>query len=115
MSRCHLNEHAFYELMPVVLRTEHVVLEGNRFFPLEMKIFARQVRECNARRLDTLVLSGCQVGRWHCSVFGSLVQWVWVTLDFYFPVGWWAEMQLPFSPRQVRIHSNFQKTAAKPT
>ena len=41
MSRCHLNEHAFYELMPVVMRTEHVVLEGNRFFPLEMKIFAR--------------------------------------------------------------------------
>ena len=63
MSRCHLNEHAFYELMPVVLRTERVVLEGNRFFPLEMKIFARQVKECNALRLDTLVLSGCQVGR----------------------------------------------------
>ena len=89
MSRCHLNEHAFYELMPVVMRTEHVVLEGNRFFPLEMKIFARQeitfqkikrsniavldqilnelsilcrqVKECTALRLDTIVLTGCQV------------------------------------------------------
>ena len=61
MSRCHLNEHAFYELIPVVMRTEHVVLEGNRFFPLEMKIFARQVKDCTALRLDTIVLTGCQV------------------------------------------------------
>ena len=63
MSRCHLNEHAFYELIPVVLRTSHVGLEGNRFFPLEMKIFARQVRECNNLKLETIVLSGCQVGQ----------------------------------------------------
>ena len=63
MSRCHLNEHAFYELLPVVLRTSHVGLEGNRFFPLEMKIFARQVRECNNLKLETIVLSGCQVSK----------------------------------------------------
>ena len=38
-------------------------LEGNRFFPLEMKIFARQVRECNNLKLETIVLSGCQVSK----------------------------------------------------
>ena len=69
MSRCHLNEHAFYELIPVVMRTEHVVLEGNRFFPLEMKIFARQVKDCTALRLDTIVLTGCQVNRRDQDVF----------------------------------------------
>lgn len=62
MSRCHLNEHAFYELIPLILRTEQVLLEGNEFSPLELKIFARQVREMQqGYRLETLTLNGCQL------------------------------------------------------
>ncbi len=61
LSRCSLNEHAFYELIPLILKTEQVILEGNRFSPLELKIFARQVRESDKTRLDTLILTNCQL------------------------------------------------------
>ncbi len=30
LSRCCLNEHAFYELIPLILKTEHVIMEGNQ-------------------------------------------------------------------------------------
>jgi len=76
VSRCRLNEHAFYELIPLLLRTgevilyaqglletpilsERVVLEGNELTPLELKIFARQVREAERPKLDTLVMNHC--------------------------------------------------------
>jgi hypothetical protein len=29
MSRCQLSEHGFFELIPIVLKTEHVILQGN--------------------------------------------------------------------------------------
>ena len=48
-------------MIPIILRTDHVVLEGNRFFPVEMKILARQIRETLGVKLDTIVLTNCQV------------------------------------------------------
>ena len=78
MARCHLNEHAFYELIPLIIRyakqqfylypnlmvtflirTEFVSLEGNEFSSLELKIFARQLRESQHVKLETLVLNNC--------------------------------------------------------
>lgn len=61
MARCHLNEHAFYELIPLITRTEFVSLEGNSFSPLELKIFARQLRESQNSKLETLMLNNCQM------------------------------------------------------
>ncbi|TRY77862.1 hypothetical protein TCAL_08134 [Tigriopus californicus] len=61
MSRCHLNEHAFYEMIPLTIKTEEVTLEGNEFTPLEMKIFARQIREAQTVKLETLNLTNCQL------------------------------------------------------
>jgi hypothetical protein len=29
MSRCQLSEHGFFELIPIILKTEHVILQGN--------------------------------------------------------------------------------------
>ncbi len=47
VSRCRLNEHSFHELIPLILRTEHVILEGNEITPLELKILGRQVSNCS--------------------------------------------------------------------
>ncbi len=38
-----------------------VTLDGNLFSPLELKIFARQVRECERLKLDTLALTNCKL------------------------------------------------------
>ena len=61
MSRCHLNEHAFYELMPLIMKTETVIMEGNEFSPLELKIFARQVRDSEKLKLETFHLNSCKL------------------------------------------------------
>ena len=61
MSRCHLNEHAFYELMPLIIKTETVIMEGNEFSPLELKIFARQVRDSEKLKLETFHLNSCKL------------------------------------------------------
>ena len=39
-----LQNLGFYELIPILLKTEHVVLQGNNITPLELKIFAGQLR-----------------------------------------------------------------------
>ena len=57
MSRCNINDHAFYELMPLILKTETVILDGNELYPLELRIFARQVKECENLRLKNFVLA----------------------------------------------------------
>jgi len=41
------------------VRAERVILDGNELTPLELKIFARQLREAERPRLDTLVLNHC--------------------------------------------------------
>ena len=45
MSRCQLSQNGFYELIPIVLKTEHVILQGNQMTPIELKIFSSQMRE----------------------------------------------------------------------
>ena len=45
MSRCQLSQNGFYELIPILLKTEHVVLQGNLISPIELKIFSSQIRE----------------------------------------------------------------------
>ena len=45
MSRCQLSQNGFYELIPILLKTEHVVLQGNHISPIELKIFSSQIRE----------------------------------------------------------------------
>ena len=45
MSRCQLSQNGFYELIPILLKTEHVILQGNHISPIELKIFSSQIRE----------------------------------------------------------------------
>jgi len=45
MSRCQLSQNGFYELIPIILKSEHVILQGNQITPLELKIFSGQLRE----------------------------------------------------------------------
>ena len=45
MSRCQLSQNGFYELIPILLKTEHVILQGNLISPIELKIFSSQIRE----------------------------------------------------------------------
>ena len=45
MSRCQLSQNGFFELIPVLLKTEHVILQGNHISPIELKIFSSQIRE----------------------------------------------------------------------
>ncbi|XP_040568207.1 uncharacterized protein [Lepeophtheirus salmonis] len=66
LGRCNINDHAFYELIPLILRTEVVILDGNDLYPLELRIFARHLKEkagegSNAMKLKTLVLSNCNL------------------------------------------------------
>ena len=59
MSRCQLSQNGFYELIPIILKSEHVILQvekvrdgnyqaflsqGNQITPLELKIFSGQLR-----------------------------------------------------------------------
>lgn len=57
----------------MILRTEHVILEGNEFTPLELKIFARQVRDSQNVKLDTLVLNSCKLDDECLSEIGKFV------------------------------------------
>ena len=52
--RCKLNEHAFYELVPLLLRIESVNLEGNLMIPLQMKILCRQIREAASPKIRSI-------------------------------------------------------------
>ncbi|QQP51112.1 Si:ch211214b163 [Caligus rogercresseyi] len=66
LGRCNINDHGFYELIPLILKTEVVILDGNDLFPLELRIFARQLKEKVAEakgvmKLQTLVLSNCSL------------------------------------------------------
>ena len=45
MPRCQLSQNGFYELIPIVMKTEHVVLQGNQMSATELKIFSSQLRE----------------------------------------------------------------------
>ena len=45
MSRCQLSQNGFFELIPILLKTEHVILQGNRISPIELKIVSSQIRE----------------------------------------------------------------------
>ncbi|XP_023335724.1 uncharacterized protein LOC111706991 [Eurytemora carolleeae] len=57
MSRCQLSEHGFFELIPIILKTEHVILQGNPISPIELKIFSRQIRDAKKLTLKTLDIS----------------------------------------------------------
>ena len=45
MSRCELSQRAFFELIPVILKTEHVILQGNLVSPIDLKILSTQIHE----------------------------------------------------------------------
>ena len=40
-----MSQNGFYELIPIVMKTEHVVLQGNQMSATELKIFSSQLRE----------------------------------------------------------------------
>ena len=40
-----MSQNGFYELIPIVMRTEHAVLQGNQMTAIELKIFSSQLRE----------------------------------------------------------------------
>ena len=58
MSRCQLNRVGFFELIPVLLKTEHVILQGNMISQNDLKIFSMKIQESKeSMNLKTLDIS----------------------------------------------------------
>ena len=57
LSRCNIAKTGFYELIPVLIRTESVVFQGHGLSPLELKEFASKVTELEARGIKSLDIS----------------------------------------------------------
>ena len=57
MSRTNIGKSGFYELIPVLLNTEQVTLQGNDLSPLELKEFATKLKEEESPKIKILDIS----------------------------------------------------------
>ena len=57
MSRTNMGKSGFYELIPVLVRTEQVTLQGSKLSPLELKEFANKLKEAENPKIKILDIS----------------------------------------------------------
>ena len=58
-SRCDIGKQGFYELIPVLLRTQNVTFQGQSLSPLELKEFSTRLAEFEDRDIKSLDISSC--------------------------------------------------------
>ena len=61
LSRCDIGKIGFYEVIPVLLRTETVTIQGHPLTPLELKEFSTRLIELEDREIKTLDISSCNL------------------------------------------------------
>ena len=61
LSRCDIGKQGFYELIPVLLRTQSVTFQGHSLSPLELKEFSARLNEFEDREIKSLDISSCNL------------------------------------------------------
>ena len=58
LSCCELSQRGFFEFIPILLKTEHVILQGNPISPIDLKILSKQIHDAKGKTaLKTLDMS----------------------------------------------------------